>query len=603
MALLLLFAWPASQAHAQAAFTAGNLTYSQDFDTLPASAQVDWADNSTLAAWYQNRTGNGILLIPNDGSSNSGALRSYGTGADTDRALGSLGSGNAAVGDLSWGVRMVNNTGAPIASLDITYTLEQWRDGANAAQTVRFFYRLNAGVFDLATQIAAADPPADWTAEANLNGTSPITTGAQAALDGNAAPNRVVVSYTLTVAIADGDEIWLGWYDEDHPSFDHGFGIDDLTITANSAVVGTPPTLGVMINGVTINDGDTVIALLGVGLADAFDIDITIGDDTNNVTLDATVTNLGSTGINETEFRQPAPQAVPYNHPSPISGTCNAVGTHVVTLTAEDADSQQVVLTFTIKVVTPLDTGDVAIIGFRSDDPDGFAFVAIGAIPADTEIRFTDDSHDGSNFRGLEDTLIWTAPAGGVAKGAVVIISNGGTTASAGTVSGSLGNLTDTAGDQIFAYQGNRASASASVLLFGINFGGNGGWATGGAASDAISYLPSTLSAAGAHVDLTIGSTNDNGQYTGSREDQYAMADYLTPITDVANWSFDPATITFVTTSFSELPPGSVGLGSGSCAMSADPAAATSGKLLGGLLGLFVLALLQWRRRTHRLAA
>ena len=67
-------------------------------------------------------------------------MYSFGTGTDTDRALGSIGTGNAAIGDLFWGVSFQNNTGSTITSLDVTYTGEQWRNSAAGGQTLTFSY-------------------------------------------------------------------------------------------------------------------------------------------------------------------------------------------------------------------------------------------------------------------------------------------------------------------------------------------------------------------------------------------------------------------------------------------------------------------------------
>ncbi len=119
---------------AQVSVTTLGVPYTQSFDTLPASGSATWTNNSTIPGWFHARTGTGTTIVANNGSSNAGNLYSYGTGTATDRALGSLGSGNAAIGNMFWGVRLQNNTGATITSLDVSYTGEQWR---NAGQRHR----------------------------------------------------------------------------------------------------------------------------------------------------------------------------------------------------------------------------------------------------------------------------------------------------------------------------------------------------------------------------------------------------------------------------------------------------------------------------------
>ena len=105
-----------------------------------------------------------------------------------------MGSGNAAIGNLFWGVRLQNNTGATITSLDVAYIGEQWRNSAAAAQTVAFSYLVGSPTVtgSLAEfQSAGVAVPA-------LDFTSPITGGAAGALDGNLAANRVALTFSIT---------------------------------------------------------------------------------------------------------------------------------------------------------------------------------------------------------------------------------------------------------------------------------------------------------------------------------------------------------------------------------------------------------------------
>ena len=62
-------------------------------------------------------------------------------------------------------------------------------------------------------------------------------------------------------------------------------------------------------------------------------------------------------------------------------------------------------------VQTTLDAGELAVIGFASDNPDNFHLVLLTDIEAGTKIRFTDSGvkSDGS-FRGNEGAVVHTAP-------------------------------------------------------------------------------------------------------------------------------------------------------------------------------------------------
>jgi uncharacterized repeat protein (TIGR01451 family) len=224
---------------------------SQNFDGLPASGSATWVNNTTIPGWYHARTGTGSTIVANNGGSTAGNLYSYGTGTATDRALGSLGSGNAAVGHLYWGVRLANGTASTITSLTIAYTGEQWRNSAAVAQTVEFSYLTGANLGSLADFEAAgvAVDPLDFT--------SPITGGTAGALDGNLAPNRTALSFTIDgLSLPPGAEILLRWSDVDHGGSDHGLAVDDLTITANGTDVPA-----VSIDNVSVPEGNTGTSL------------------------------------------------------------------------------------------------------------------------------------------------------------------------------------------------------------------------------------------------------------------------------------------------------------------------------------------------------
>jgi hypothetical protein len=251
-----------AQAVRPASLTALDVPYTQNFDTLPASGSATWTNNSTIPEWFHARTGTGTTIVANDGSSNAGNLYSYGTGTgtSTDRALGSLGSGNAAIGNLFWGVRLANDTGSTITSLDVSYTGEQWRNSAAAAQTVAFSYLVGSPT--VTGSLAEFQSPG--VAVPALDFTSPITGGAAGALNGNLAANRVTLSFSITgLSIPDGTEVMLRWSDPDHTGADHGLSVDDFSVTpAPSAisisVAATRSNRGVLVSWRTAAQVDTL---------------------------------------------------------------------------------------------------------------------------------------------------------------------------------------------------------------------------------------------------------------------------------------------------------------------------------------------------------
>ena len=212
----------------------------EDFNSLNSSGSATWANNSTIPGWYHARTGTGATIVADTGSSNAGNLYSYGSTASTDRALGSVGSGNAAAGSFFWGVRLSNSTGSTITSLTVSYTGEQWRNSAAAAQTVAFSYRVGANLGN-----TLADFNTLGTAVPQLDFISPVTGGTAGALNGNLPANRVDISFTITgLSIANGQEILLRWSDPDHTGNDHGLAIDDFSVVASGIPPGdTAPTV------------------------------------------------------------------------------------------------------------------------------------------------------------------------------------------------------------------------------------------------------------------------------------------------------------------------------------------------------------------------
>ena len=227
----------------------------QNFDTLATSGTANtWTDDTTLPGWYSQFsavTTNPTTYRADTGTSNTGAIYSYGiagTNPVTDRAFGSVASGTP--GDIFNALKLTNNTGSTITSLDISYTGEQWRNGGNtSAQQLDFQYQVaNAG-----TITDANTPTTGWTDFDTLDFVSPTTGATAAALDGNAAANRTAKSANLPVTVNNGQEIWLRWKDTNDAGNDHGLAIDDFSVTANGGVA--TPTLN--INDVAMAEGNS----------------------------------------------------------------------------------------------------------------------------------------------------------------------------------------------------------------------------------------------------------------------------------------------------------------------------------------------------------
>ncbi len=214
----------------------GSGSYSQNFNSLITTGSATWTDNSTIAGWYSQRTGNGTTYAADTGSGNGGGLYSYGTGTNADRALGTIGSNNSAAGHFAHGVQFQNTSAASVTLGTVSYVGEQWRNGNNTtANIITFWYRIST------TPIILLNPNVNtgWTAVTSLNFTSPINTSTAGPLDGNLAANRSLISSSLNLTLPSNSYIMLRWSDPDHTGTDHGLAIDDFSISYTAAAIPT----------------------------------------------------------------------------------------------------------------------------------------------------------------------------------------------------------------------------------------------------------------------------------------------------------------------------------------------------------------------------
>lgn len=235
-------------------FAMTTTTYTQDFDTLaptgtsgllPAGFQISETSAGTAA--------NGQYTA---GNTSTGDTYSFGTGANPERALGSLASGTLT--SIQFGGIFSNGLASTITSLNFDYFGEQWRQGSNNTGAVP-----NQLVFEYlvgATSISEGS----WVAMSNLNFSALAAVGTSA-LDGNAAANRTNITGTITgLSIAAGQQFGFRWTDVDSTGGDAGLAVDNLNITAGisdvvppAPAVPEPATWGLMVLG---------LGMVGAGL-------------------------------------------------------------------------------------------------------------------------------------------------------------------------------------------------------------------------------------------------------------------------------------------------------------------------------------------------
>jgi hypothetical protein len=207
-----------SLGNAQISINNSSFTYTEDFDGLANSGTTNvWTNNSTVTGWYSSQN----QYRASTGSDNTGALYSFGSAGNGERAIGSQCSNGT--GTIFNGVRFINNTGSVITRITVEYYGEQWRNGGNTAvQDLTFSYQKAATSLTMGT----------WTTVPQLNFSSPVTGSTAAALNGNDPNNRTFLQHTIIVNVAIGEEIWFRWQDLNDTGNDHGLAVDDFTISS-----------------------------------------------------------------------------------------------------------------------------------------------------------------------------------------------------------------------------------------------------------------------------------------------------------------------------------------------------------------------------------
>ena len=232
----------------------------EDFNTLVSSS----TSSTTPTGWGFSESGTNAntSYTAGTGSSTTGDTYSFGAISNTERAFGGLRSGSLIP---IIGASFTNNTGGTITSLTISYTGEQWREGVtNRGAADRLDFQISTDVTSLAS--------GTYTDVNALDFSSPNTTAAAGALDGNAIGNRTPISSTITgLSIANGATFFIRWTDFDISSSDDGLAIDDFSLTAN----GNPGDTVPMVNSTTPANGATNVA------ADA-NISITFSENGSN---------------------------------------------------------------------------------------------------------------------------------------------------------------------------------------------------------------------------------------------------------------------------------------------------------------------------------
>jgi PA domain/Secretion system C-terminal sorting domain/Calx-beta domain len=239
----------------------------------------------------------------------------------------------------------------------------------------------------------------------------------------------------------------------------------------NFNLLGANPTLTLTASPASVNENS------GTGMVYTF---LLSANATSNLTINFTV---GGTATFSSDYTQSG--AATFNATSGTVTIANGTNTASVTLTPIGDTTLEANETITVTAIagTGYDAGSpsaatttinnddtltitpvVAITGINhSATQDGFSFVALQNLTAGTVIYFTENAFDKSTltFSGAEGVMQWTVPAGGLARGQVVVATE--TSANVFTTtcsSGGCGNVTlvsgtftlATTGEELYAY-------------------------------------------------------------------------------------------------------------------------------------------------------
>ncbi len=222
---LALFASFASSANPVChSFTTGNLTYTQDFNTLENGGPTGTA----------MPVGFGFVETGTNANSSYGVGTGSGTAGDTwsvglaspnpdfaDRAFGGLQSG--ALVPIIGGC-FVNNTGAAITRFDVQYDGEQWRLGSSGrTDRIDFQYSLDATSLTTGT----------WVDVDALDFSTPVSVDTTGPKNGNNPFYRVsgIASSITSLNIPVGATFYLRYQDFNASGSDDVLAVDNFSLT------------------------------------------------------------------------------------------------------------------------------------------------------------------------------------------------------------------------------------------------------------------------------------------------------------------------------------------------------------------------------------
>ena len=186
-----------------------------------------------------------------------------------------------------------------------------------------------------------------------------------------------------------------------------------------------------------------------------------------------------------------------------------------------------------VGVARSLTAGDVAIVHVNTANPDSFAFVALTDLAEGTEITFTDNDWDGSEFRPYEGSVTFRVPAGGLPRGSEQLWTSGAADANLWPLSTGFFDLGGSA-DSVIAFLGSTfTDLDTSPFLYALQYGTLCGINR--------TRFP-TLNPG--ETAMSLGTYGANGAYAGARAG--TKVNLVAGVGDVNTWALSDSRVDYV---------------------------------------------------------
>jgi len=172
--------------------------------------------------------------------------------------------------------------------------------------------------------------------------------------------------------------------------------------------------------------------------------------------------------------------------------------------------------------------GDIAFVGFNTDNTGDFSFVLLVDVNIGDDISFTDNEWSGSTFSTDEGEITWTSNSS-LPAGTVVSVSDlqGTPSVSDGSLSWLVVVDLRNSDEALFAYIGEFSNPTA--FLSAISNDGDAGFTT-------LTGTGLTLGSTAIDFGGTGSTDHDILAYNGIRSGAASFAAYLTMVNNPANW-------------------------------------------------------------------